>query len=683
MSTICPPPEPSGRRPLLTLLAPLALLCAAPASAAEPHRSFHDLPSSNGWGAVVVDFTQARAHHWRDHLFATEEPRWDANGDAVWSNDHPEVVSARDLLFDAYFGLRSPGGQQWLTDLPVDLDASGWLPGTPVIAMVQQSGDLRLTTHVWAPWAVERSTAAFVLTVENTGATNLSGLGAFSLQNLHLGEGRPGPSNEIGAQNETITITGDRIDERGFAGVVSTLPLAAPSVTTAWHPTSAAPNPYEVVNASTADLSAATGEQPVADDSVAYYQWALPDLAPGAAVSVGFVMGHHGDPFAADAVATDLGDWIDGRTAAAVLADEVTAWDTFQSSLTLPSNLSPAEEALYRQSATVLRMAQVREDKAYLREWLSTDGEARYSSFGGPLPADVSHLAAGGVLASLPPGQWTYAWPRDGAYAIVGMSYAGMHDEAREALRYMLDAETDRYREYQELDGVPVVPYSISLCRHHGFGVEESDTLGGGDFNFEFDGAGLFLWALDHYVRASGDVAFVNERWEELRDRVAGFLVPLIDPATGLIVRDSSIWEHHWLGKERYWAYTSITAVRGLCAAADLADELGETTQRTRGAPPPSSFGRRLWPSSRRPTAPSPRPAKSCSSAPDTWTGPRSKPSPWGSSIPTAPSRPPRSPRWWTSSRPSTGPASPATTTPWTPTICLRGEASTTATSGW
>jgi len=94
----------------LTLLLPLAL-------AAEPHRSFYDLPSSNGWGAVVVDFTRAKAHHWRDHLFATEEPEIDETGAEVWRHDLPRSVYTRDLLFDAYFGVRaaaaSSGSTSW------------------------------------------------------------------------------------------------------------------------------------------------------------------------------------------------------------------------------------------------------------------------------------------------------------------------------------------------------------------------------------------------------------------------------------------------------------------------------------------------------------------------------------------------------------------------------------------
>lgn len=570
------------------ILALATLIGSGSAAAVEPHRSFYTLPSSNGWGAVVVDLQQGKAHHWRDHLFATEEPQWDAHGHEVWVDDHPQAVYTRDLLFDAYFGLRADGNQQWLVDLPVDLDRSGYVGaredgssgGTQLLELHRSLGDLSLRTVLWSPWNMERSAMAMVLEVENTGGSMVSGLSAFSLHNLHLGEGRPGPTEETGTQNETLVLAGERIEERGFAGVVSLVPLRAPSHTSGWYPGAPWDNPFEVVQAGgSTDLPARSGDLGVHDDSVSYLQWDAGDLAPGETTRFGVVLAHHGDPFAIESLSTEVQAWVDGRDVEQILADERSDWQRFQDGLLLPTELSEEEELLYRHSAVVLRMAQVREDRAYLREWLSRDGEPRYSLFGS-LPGEVVHKAKGGVLASLPPGRWTYAWPRDGAYAILGMSLVGMHDEAREALRYLLDAESNRYVGYDELSHYPMADYQISLCRHHGFGIEESDTLGGGDFNFEFDGAGLFLWSLGEYVRATGDWSLVEERWPTIRDRVADFLLPLID-SDGLILPDSSIWEHHWYGAERKWSFTSLTAARGLCDAADMAEHVGDAALAT------------------------------------------------------------------------------------------------------
>ena len=561
-------------------------ILARPAGAVEPHRSFFDLPSSNGWGAVVVDFEQGKAHHWRDHLYATEEPRVDDTGAEVWTDGSPafpEVVSSRDLLFDAYFGVAVDGVARWLPSVPVDLDTSGWEDGTSIVRMVQIVDDVRVTTYAWAPWGIERAAAALVVEAENLGASTRE-VEILGLQNLHLGEGRPGPTEEIGTENETIVLHDEAVEERGFAGVVVTRPLGGVKSRAVHWAAAGSPTPHETVAGGSVGIPPnEPGVYGPHDDNVAYYLWGTATLALGESTFAGVVFAHDGDPFAFDAVDGDLTDWMQGGGADEVLAREREEWAAFQAGLTVPAGLSGDEARLWRRSAVVLRMAQVRETTTFVREWLTRDGEPRFSSLGRP-PARMEHAGAGAVLASLPPGRWGYAWPRDSAYAVVGMVHAGMYEEARAALEFQLRAETDRYREYAELSDLPIVPYAVSLCRHHGFGIEESDTLGDGDFNFEFDGAGLYLWALGEYVRASEDEGFLEDHRDALLDRVVAFLPPLVEPRAeggGLIAADSSIWETHWFGKERHWTYTSITAARGLCDAAEIADQLGETAAAT------------------------------------------------------------------------------------------------------
>jgi GH15 family glucan-1,4-alpha-glucosidase len=153
---------------------------------------------------------------------------------------------------------------------------------------------------------------------------------------------------------------------------------------------------------------------------------------------------------------------------------------------------------------------------------------------------------------------------------------AGLYDEARAALVFFIEAEADRYRFFEELGDHFFEPYGVSLTRYHGFGIEESDTSCNGDFNFEFDGFGLFLWALRHYVAESGDTTILTDHWDVVRDTIADPLVALVEEDTGLLRADSSIWEVHWLGKEKHFAYTNITAVRGLCDASALAGMMSE-----------------------------------------------------------------------------------------------------------
>ena len=135
--------------------------------------------------------------------------------------------------------------------------------------------------------------------------------------------------------------------------------------------------------------------------------------------------------------------------------------------------------------------------------------------------------------------------------------------EAKAALQFQLSATVGKYQSYVGY------PYGISVVRYFGNGTEDSDTNQDG-YNIEFDGFGLFLWALDQYVTATNDTAFLSANWPAISSKVADVLVNLQEPS-GLISADSSIWEVHWMGQQRHFTYTSLTAANGLCAASHLA----------------------------------------------------------------------------------------------------------------
>src|SRR5690606_24078705 len=129
------------------------------------------------------------------------------------------TVHTRDLLFDAYFGVRAEGQQQWLAEAPVDLDASGYMPwtkdasgGTGVVTMVQKIGALRATTYAYAPQGLPAGSFVLLLALENTGAAPLKDVAAFSLHNFHLGYGRPTRpwdlATDLGANGETLEYDG-------------------------------------------------------------------------------------------------------------------------------------------------------------------------------------------------------------------------------------------------------------------------------------------------------------------------------------------------------------------------------------------------------------------------------------------------------------------------------------------
>ncbi len=559
--------------------AALGLVWTTAHAEAPVTRSVDKLPVSNGHGAAMLDLASARVTHFREHLFATEEPLLDASGAEQWSGFTPLAVPTRDLLFDAYFGLRVGGAQAWNTSLPVDRDASGYAaPGAGVATLRQRRGDLSLTTYVFAPRALPHASFAMVLGVKNDGATTSGGVTAFSLQNLHLGFGRPGVMADLGENGETIrhdAASGD-LAERAFAGVVVARPLGEVARHAAFRASSpASENAFQIVASGAGDLPNLDGEAPTGDGSVSAFQFTVGDLAPGAEAFVGVLFAHHGDP---GAEATVRG-WLDavapkGTSAKALLDAELSAWSASSAALTLPASLSADEAALARQSAAMLEMAQVRESEAFLREHLSKDGEPRASRFG-KLPGVVQHRGRGAILASLPPGEWTVTWSRDTAYAIAALAQIGKHDAARSALQFYLGAEAGRFQAWSELSPYAMPPYQISLVRYHGFGVEETDFNDFGP-NLEFDGFGLYLWALGRYERASGDTSLADAAYPVITERVGDALVKLIDPVHGLVRADSSIWETHWKGRERHAAYTSITAARGLCDLAGIAARRGD-----------------------------------------------------------------------------------------------------------
>jgi GH15 family glucan-1,4-alpha-glucosidase len=228
-----------------------------------------------------------------------------------------------------------------------------------------------------------------------------------------------------------------------------------------------------------------------------------------------------------------------------LVEDEVAAMRAVIDRAKLPSGLTSAERALAEQSVSVLKMAQVGR-------------------------AEIFPRSRGQILASLPPGEWNIAWVRDGFYATMALSCLGLFDEARKMLRFELDAESGHYVHYVHTDGHDYgigVPYQISVCRYFGTGKEESDFSDTGGPNVEIDGFGLFLVAFSDYVRRSGDVDLLYDRYEEIVRRLVDPILHCTD-STGLIQRESGPWERHLPGKQ--FAYTSIACAAGLHEFANL-----------------------------------------------------------------------------------------------------------------
>ncbi|MEX6687809.1 hypothetical protein QTN47_09910 [Danxiaibacter flavus] len=215
-----------------------------------------------------------------------------------------------------------------------------------------------------------------------------------------------------------------------------------------------------------------------------------------------------------------------------------------------PANATADEKAVLQQSAAILKMSQVGEQEV--------------------LP--YSH---GQVMASLRPGEWSISWVRDGSFAIAAMAKLGMHEEAKKGLEFMLNAKpAGRFKNYVFRDGKDYgigVDYQISATRYFGNGKEECDFNDDGP-NIEIDDFGLFLFALDEYMKSSNDVTFYK-RWEDvLATKVADAIIHNIDK-DGVIRRDSGPWEHHLPG--RRYTFTAGVCAEGLKRFASLQKNMG------------------------------------------------------------------------------------------------------------
>jgi GH15 family glucan-1,4-alpha-glucosidase len=231
-----------------------------------------------------------------------------------------------------------------------------------------------------------------------------------------------------------------------------------------------------------------------------------------------------------------------------LLHNEVEFMEKIFARAHIPKNISSEQRALLEQSISVLKMAQVP-------------------------PQEVFPKSAGQILASLPPGGWNIAWVRDGCYSILGLNRLGLFDEARRALSFMLNAESDHYVHHVYKDGRDYgvgVPYQISVCRYFGTGKEESDYSDDGP-NIELDGFGFSLFAVCDYVRRSGDTVFFKQNYHELATKVADAIIHCID-TNNLIRMESGPWERHLPGKQ--FAYTSIVCAAGLRDFSALSSQL-------------------------------------------------------------------------------------------------------------
>ncbi|HEX8793193.1 MAG TPA: glycoside hydrolase family 15 protein [Polyangiaceae bacterium] len=488
---------------------------------------------SSAAGTARATASPHRSEEWLPSSNGVAAIAWDAKQDKlVQFLEHPYAfassgVQTRNFVYDSYPGVRIGTTGTWLNGVaPVVVE---YVPGTGIVHVQRALQGLQIDEYDFAPMGLADYASMMLLEVTQTGSA--APVDAYALFNYHLGSGSPAP----GTDSESITYDAgrDAYYETGPSGVAFGYASIAPSSFHGCTPN----NPYNLLQSgSNLGDDASSG---VTTDAVAGFQSSLGAPAQGASAWAGWITVLAPDANGASAVDRARA-WVAGRTADKLLADELAGWQAWLKPA--PTGASALESALSAQSQVTLRMGQVQET--------------------GP--------AQGQILASVAPGQWNIAWVRDMAYATVALARSGHYAEAKAAIAFQLAAQSGTY---QQQVGAP---YQISVCRYYGNGTEWSDSNTDGP-NIEFDGFGLFLWELHEYVKASGDTASLVTWWPAVKSKVADVLVSLQE-STGLVKPDSSIWEVHWNGQQKHFAYTTITAANGLCAASDLATKAGDPT---------------------------------------------------------------------------------------------------------
>lgn len=491
----------------------LALLSPSSEAATEPFRSMKALPSSNGHGAIAWDRTTQKLNQFMEHPYRFPEAG----------------KESRNFAYDSYPGIRVGSQAAWLNMLPAT--KVSYVGGTGIVRIERTFEGVLLAEYHFTPMGLPEKASVMLLEAKRVSGANP--IDAYALFNYHLGAGSPLPNEK--SEQALYVASRDAIYEWGPSGVAFAYGSIGASSFHAMSPS----NPFAALGAGQ-NLANNDTTAGALDDVAAGFQKSLGSPAIGASAWAGWytVLDAGAD---AQAAADRVRTWIANRDAAQIYADEVSSWSAWHKPTF--AGLSTGEAELAKQSAAVLRMAQVRES-------------------GSP---------NGQVLASLATGRWNIAWVRDMAYAVVGLVRTGHFAEAKAAIEFQLKAEASQYKSY-----VANKDYKISVVRYYGSGKEETDFNEDGP-NIEFDGFGLFLWELEEYIQASSDTAFLTANWATVSTGIADVLLALQEPS-GLIAPDSSIWEVHWNGKQRHFAYTSITAARGLCGASRLAGKVGATT---------------------------------------------------------------------------------------------------------
>jgi GH15 family glucan-1,4-alpha-glucosidase len=173
---------------------------------------------------------------------------------------------------------------------------------------------------------------------------------------------------------------------------------------------------------------------------------------------------------------------------------------------------------------------------------------------------------AGSYIASPNFEVYAYCWLRDGSYTAAAMDAVGEHSSAR-AFHTWVGQVIRRYRHkivriQQALESGQILEDQDFLFTRYSLdGYEDMTDESWG--NFQYDGYGTWLWALNRHYQVTGDRQLVADVWQSVQD-VVDYL--------SLVWRLPSYdcWEEH---PELLHPYSLSCAYGGMQAALALAED--------------------------------------------------------------------------------------------------------------
>ncbi len=487
-------------------------------------------PSANGFGTILFNETENKITTYYPHIYR----KLTESGDAT-----------PNLAYDVYFGIRVDGVNKWLNE--VDIEKVEYITGTGIIKVTKNYNNIEIYEYYFMTMLADAPIAVAGIEVinKNNDAKNIS---IFALGNFRVGVGEEHKLTEKADYDEV----NKGFYERNWQWNYSYYHIffasgGDPDIATT---NSGDYNPWVEVTNNNSLIEHKSAEK---DDIALFYQKNLGLINKDQKSSYFVAFNGVRDANGVENIAPVVKSYIADKSFETILSEEKTYWENWHNVETLPDNMTEREQKLAIQSSAFIKMGQVRED---------------INGFGQ-------------ILASLPPGGWNISWIRDMSYAVVGMIKANHMTESVDALEFIFGnrVNTGHYQgdEWNRIGH----DYQISVCRYYADGTEETDWNDWGP-NIEYDGFGLALWILDEYILANNnDTTFLTQYQTNIFTKTADILVSLIDD-DNLISPDSSIWEYHWrddgYNGKRHFAYTSITAYRGLIAAKRLGDLIGIDT---------------------------------------------------------------------------------------------------------